>query len=147
MSFTSFFYNWWQNSTLTSFSTSCRKKCSTPHLFSQPPPTKYLDPHLHFDNSITAYSSTIWLYDIIIVCDPPTSPCDSHPCDPPNNKIRGRDPQSPGLAPFPIFWFPLPNIDDESTPMSLCIGSLVFKYPFTLYIDESALKVTYSAVG
>jgi len=35
-------------------------------------------------------SYTCSLYDRIIFCDPPTTPCDSHPCDPPNPKIRGK---------------------------------------------------------
>ena len=42
-----FFYNWWQNSTRTSFSTPCRKQ------FQPPIYEKSRSPHLHFDNSIT----------------------------------------------------------------------------------------------
>src|SRR6218665_3574192 len=34
------------------FLTTCRKKFLTPHLFSPSPPTKNLDPLLHFVNSI-----------------------------------------------------------------------------------------------
>src|SRR6218665_3309229 len=38
----------------TSFSTPCWKKIDSPTSSLDRPPTKNLDPHIHFDNSITA---------------------------------------------------------------------------------------------
>src|SRR6218665_910244 len=46
---------------------------------------------LKFEPCSVFSSHSCTLYDIIL-CDPPTTPCDSHPCDP-------------------------PKIDDKSTPM------------------------------
>ena len=61
MSFTSFFYNWWQNSTPTSFSTPCGKKIRPPTSSLDPPPTNNLDP----TSILTIRSLIIRLYLII----------------------------------------------------------------------------------
>src|SRR6218665_981317 len=54
----------------TSFSTHPPKKISTLTSSHNPPPTKNLDPHLDFDNSITAYN----IYYILLVKDLPEVP-------------------------------------------------------------------------
>src|SRR6218665_662753 len=54
---------------LTSFSTHPPKKFQPSPLLTTPP-TKNLDPHLHFDNSITVYN----IYYILLVKDLPKVP-------------------------------------------------------------------------